>query len=345
MRKIADCRLGEFSTVVKIVSLDELFSPSGRDVLVVTDSNVAPLLPPDVPFPVLVLEAGEEYKRWDSVEKILSRAVELGYARDCVFIGVGGGVVTDMTAFAASVYMRGVSLVLVPTTLLGMVDAAFGGKTGVDFLSLKNMVGTFYPAGELLIAPAFVASLPERDYIGGLAEVIKHAMLDDERLFELLETERERVMMRDFSVVSELVERALMVKVRIVTEDFREKGKRAFLNLGHTFGHALEAVTGFTRFTHGEAVAWGLRCAMALGLSMGLSPESYVYRVNALLDAYGFLRAVSGVSAEELLEASRMDKKKKGGSVRFVLQRGQGDTLLTEVDDSAFIEAVSAFLV
>lgn len=344
MRKIADCSLGEFSTSIKLSSLDELFSFSQKDVLVVTDSNVAPLLPPNISAPLLVLEAGEEHKNWQSIEKILGRAVELGYGRDCVFVGVGGGVVTDMSAFAASIYMRGVSLMLVPTTLLAMVDAAFGGKTGVDFLSYKNMVGTFYPASEIFVSPAFVASLSERDYLGGLAEVVKSAMLDDSVLFELLEDKRDAVMMRNFSVVSELVERALMVKVRIVSEDFRESGRRAFLNLGHTFAHALESVTGFTRFTHGEAVAWGLRCAVTLSRNMGLCSDSYVERVNRLLDSYGFLHTVDGVSKEELLEASRMDKKKKSGSVRFVLQRGLCDTLQSEVEDSAFFDAVLPFL-
>ena len=277
------------------------------------------------------LPAGEASKRWESVDTVLRRCAEAGMARDGTLAGVGGGVVCDVAAFAASLYMRGCRLVLVPTTLLAMVDASLGGKTGIDFLGYKNLVGTFYPAHRLVIAPAALEGLPDREYRSGLAEVIKTAIIGDPPLLDLLERERQRVMARDADIVVEMIRRSLAVKGRIVQEDPREKGVRAFLNLGHTFGHALEAATGFDGWTHGEAVAWGMGRAVAAGVRLGLTDADFARRVRALLQAYGY-RLEADVSYETLRPAFGLDKKRAGGVTRLVIPCAPGDVRLAEAE-------------
>jgi 3-dehydroquinate synthase len=276
-----------------------------------------------------------------SVELVLDAAVEAGLDRNCRFVGVGGGVVCDLTAFASSVYLRGVDLLLVPTTLLCMVDAALGGKTGIDFSGYKNMVGTFYPAREIHVWPGALKTLAERDYRSGIAEVVKTAMLGDAELLDLIENEREHILERDEEMLETLVRRCLKVKGSIVEEDFTESGKRAFLNLGHTFGHALESLGGFSQWTHGEAVAWGLDCALDLGVEIGLTDQKYRERIRGLLESYGFvLNAEPDTGA--VLAAMQKDKKRKAGSLRFVLQSGPEDTKLMEVEDSALEKVLKA---
>ena len=276
--------------------------------------------------PSVVLSAGEDAKQWHAVATIIERALAERLTRDGRMIGVGGGVVCDMTAFAASIYMRGISLTLVPTTLLAMVDAAFGGKTGINFSGYKNMVGTFYPASLLLVAPAALAGLPQREYQSGLAEVIKSAMLGDDELFDYLEREHTAVQAREQEALQAIVQRSLAVKAAVVERDFSERGIRTWLNLGHTFGHALESVAGFGRYTHGEAVAWGMACALDLGVALGITERRYAARALALIERYGFVLQVTGVQVEQLLQAMRYDKKVQSGAVRFVLQRDLGHT-------------------
>ncbi|MEW5817713.1 MAG: 3-dehydroquinate synthase family protein, partial [Spirochaetota bacterium] len=189
--------------------------------------------------PVSILKAGEKYKTWESVDTILSACIENSIGRDGCLLGIGGGVVCDMTAFAASIFMRGCGLILVPTTLLAMVDASLGGKTGIDYSGYKNMAGTFYPAKEIRICLRTLMTLPDTEYLSGLAEVIKHALLKDFDLLNLLEREKKRILNRDLELLGELVARAIAVKGGIVEKDFFEHGVRAYLNFGHTFAHAL----------------------------------------------------------------------------------------------------------
>lgn len=333
---------GEFTTRIRFYKAPDALL-EGTD-LQVFDTNTARLFA-DQGVPRHVWPAGEDHKSWPQVDAVLSRALELGLARDSVLAGVGGGVVTDMAALAASLYMRGCRLTLVPTTLLAMVDAALGGKTGVDYRGYKNLVGTFYPAQELRIWPGALASLPDRDYLSGLAEVIKHAFLADAHLLTLLETRREAVLSRDPAVVEELVFRAVMVKVGVVERDLRETGERAFLNLGHTFGHALESVMGFDgSWTHGEAVCWGMGRAFDLGVALGATDPQWRDRARALMQAYGFRLQAAGTRPEALLAAMRHDKKKKAGLVRFVLQETQGRNFQRAVDDQAVLAALEAGL-
>jgi 3-dehydroquinate synthase len=312
------------------------------DRLHIFDHNTAALFP-RVPPGSVVLSPGEGSKAWMSVETILRAAFELRLARDSVFVGVGGGMVCDIASFAASLYMRGTGLELVPTSLLAMVDAAFGGKTAINFDGRKNMVGTFYPAGKVHVSAALLRDLPEREFLSGLAEVIKSAMLGDPELFSLLETRGPGILAanarRDAPLMLDLARRSLLVKARFVAEDPTEKGVRAFLNLGHTFAHGLESATNFSRFTHGEAVAWGILRALDAGLSLGITDPAYAARARRVLTALPYPAEVSGVPAGEIILAMGQDKKKKEGRVRFVLQRGLADTLTMPLEDS-LVEAV-----
>jgi 3-dehydroquinate synthase len=313
---------GDLSFTIAGVRTDVIFSGSQRlpeSALSVFDTNTAALF--DAAAETVVLPAGEKSKQWESVRAILERCAALALGRDSTLCGVGGGVVCDITALAASLYMRGCGLVLVPTTLLAMVDASLGGKTGIDFLGYKNMVGTFYPAGRIVIRAGVVRGLPEREYLSGLAEVIKTALIGDADLLRLLENRRDAVMARDPAIVEEMIRRSLTVKGRIVEEDPKEGGVRALLNLGHTFGHALESATGFTGWAHGEAVAWGIGRALAAGVRFGMTDPAFAERVTALLLSYGY-RLHADMSFAELAPGFDRDKKRKGGKIRLVIPCG-----------------------
>ena len=321
------------------LDLGIIASEASTGVLFVFDTVTADLFASGV-SPSLALPAGETSKSLDSVSRILRAILEAGIGRDGTVVAVGGGVICDMTAMAASLYMRGCGLELVPTTLLAMVDAAFGGKTGVDFAGYKNMVGTFYPASRVIIATGCLSTLAEREYFSGLAEAIKTAMIGDPGLLDLLETKRGEVVSRSPSMLAEIVRRCLTVKGSVVTGDFREKGMRAVLNLGHTFGHALESCTGFTGWTHGEAVAWGIGRSVTAALQLGIIDPAYASRVMDILRAYGY-RLETEVSASELMAAMGKDKKNRKGKVRLVIPRGPGDVKVVEADD-ALLESVLA---
>jgi len=338
-------RVGQVDTTVLFMGRAEITSEPGDRTLWVCDSHTRPLFPElEGDAHVVTLEPGEERKSWESVDRILRFAIEAGLARDATFVALGGGVLCDLTAFAASIFMRGCRLVLVPTTLLAMVDASLGGKTGIDYAGYKNMVGTFHPAEEIRISTELLRTLPDREFASGLAEVIKQALLQRSDLLSTLRERRDAILSREPALLADVVSQSLGVKGRLVEADFRESGVRAHLNLGHTFGHALEAVTGFSEWTHGEAVAWGIDKAMRTGRLLSLTDPAYEEEARALLALYGFRLGTEPGLVEPLLQAMRFDKKKRAGRVRFVLQRGWGDTLLTEVDDevirAALVESV-----
>jgi 3-dehydroquinate synthase len=288
----------------------------------------------------VILPPGEKAKTWQSVELILKAAVKLGLGRDGVVIGVGGGVVGDLSAFAASVYMRGCGLRLVPTTLLAMVDAALGGKTGFDFAGYKNLVGTFYPASRLVIATRALSSLDPREYLSGLAEAIKTAIVGDRELLSILRSERAGIEARDPEILAGIVRRCLAVKAGVVEADLREAGVRAVLNLGHTFAHALESVTGFSVWTHGEAVAWGIGMAVRTGLLLGVTDGGYAEEIMSVLRGYRY-KLEERADPSALLAAMTMDKKKKAGRIRLALPRGPGNVEILQVDEALIVRALS----
>lgn len=280
----------------------------------------------------VVLATGEQSKQWASAEAVLRRCAEAGLGRDGTVAGVGGGVVCDLAAFAASLYMRGCGLALVPTTLLAMVDASVGGKTGIDFGGWKNLVGTFYPARLVLAATGCLGSLPDRELLSGVAEAVKTAVVGDPGLLEILERRRQDILERDQDLLGEVVRRCLAVKGRIVEQDPVETGVRALLNLGHTFGHALESATGFSVWTHGEAVAWGMGRALAAGELLGITDRAFAGDLCRLLAAWGF-RLDAAVRGEELAPGLLRDKKRRGGRLRLVIPRAPGDCVVREVDE------------
>jgi 3-dehydroquinate synthase len=331
--------IGGVRTEVRFV---ERLGPPGPATVSVFDAVTRRIFGGEFPAGrTVVLPPGERSKRWRSVEAILGRAVSLGLGRDGCLLGVGGGVVCDITGLAASLYLRGCALTLAPTTLLAMVDASVGGKTGIDFRGGKNLVGTFHPASLVLVCPAALASLPDRAYRSGLAEAIKTAVVGDPRLLDLLEARREAMLARDAGLLAEVVRRCLQVKGAICEADPREDGRRMLLNLGHTFGHALESWSGFRGWTHGEAVAWGMGRAAALGRALGATDAGFARRLTALLASYGY-RLDAPVGQADLAPALQLDKKRRAGALRFVVPRSAGDAVVVEATDDDVGRALGA---
>ncbi len=269
-------------------------------------------------------EPGEAHKNIGSVESVWRSALAAGADRQATFVGFGGGVVTDMTGFAASTYMRGVRWLCCPTTLLSMVDASVGGKTGVDLAAAKNAVGAFWQPSAVVCDVDFLRTESQRGFVSGLAEVVKTALIGDPDLFSLLERDAERVAERDPDLCIELVRRSIRVKARIVSFDERESGLRAVLNLGHTVGHALEAQAGFTALTHGEAVSLGLVAALKLGEILGQTPGELSRRAIDLLARLGLPVTLDRTALEASAQLIGHDKKRAGSSVRFVFARELG---------------------
>lgn len=293
---------------------------------------------------LVVLEAGESAKTIESVLSIVAAALDYNAQRSAVFVGIGGGVITDMTAFAASIFKRGAHCELVPTTLLSMVDAAIGGKTGCDFQSYKNMIGSFFPAQKIHICPAFVQSLPQDQYRSGLAEAVKTALLYNLELVAKLEATPAVLTDRTLPLVDDMIQVCVSAKAAVVEQDLTEKNIRMQLNLGHTFGHALESRAGLGTVSHGDAVAWGMARAVTLSEQLGLCHSDYEMRVKRLLASFGWETgclhsALSAQYADEkeaavaLYDAMKKDKKNASSAVRFVLQRDVADTVIAEVDE------------
>ncbi len=317
----------------------------GRLVLWVFDTNTAKLFK-QLPPSHVVLESGESSKHFSSLERILGSALDEGLARDGRIIGFGGGVVCDMAAFAASIYMRGCKLTLVPTTLLAMVDASLGGKTAIDFKGMKNMVGSFYPASEVLISIDTLRTLSEKEYLNGLAEVIKHALLSqDEELYKFLLVRKNEILNREVKALSALVELSLEVKRWYIEQDPSETlGIRESLNLGHTFGHALESSSHYLMWGHGACVAWGTCRALEAGVSLGITDKAYANGAIKLFKSFGYdidYRIGRG-DWIEFRDHLLKDKKKVDGKVRFVLMERQGKTVLSPLDLSLIQHLVIA---
>jgi shikimate kinase/3-dehydroquinate synthase len=287
------------------------------------------------PRATVVLPPGEEHKHIASVERALAAMVEAGADRDAVVVGLGGGVVTDVAGFTAAVLLRGVRWVAAPTTLLGMVDASVGGKTGVDLGPAKNAVGAFHQPSAVVVDAAHVTTETPRAYASGLAEVVKSAAIGDPDLFALIERDPDPVLARDLARVEEIVLRSVAVKAAIVARDEREAGDRALLNFGHTLGHALEAEGGFSRLTHGEAVALGMVAALRVGEALGATPPALARRVTSLLARVGLPTDLDAQPVAQALPFVALDKKRRGGAIRFVLLHGLGDARVREVAPEA----------
>jgi 3-dehydroquinate synthase len=292
---------------------------------------------------VHLMNDAEAAKDLRSVERLARALVKSGADRKSLLVAVGGGVVGDVAGFVAASYLRGVALVQVPTTVVAQVDSSIGGKTGVNLPEGKNLVGAFYPPRAVLTDSEVLRTLPDREFRGGLAEVIKHSVIADASMFSYLEKNIERVLRRDRVALAYLIPRNVAIKARVVTLDERESGLREILNFGHTFAHALESVTKYRRYQHGEAVAWGMMAAALLGHEAGVTRADDVSRIVALVRHIGPLPPWPRVPAKALIDAMRSDKKARGGNLRFVLTPRIGQAKSYDNVPLAVVERVLRF--
>jgi 3-dehydroquinate synthase len=307
-----------------------------RDLLVVSNTVVAPLylsslentLAPRRVVPV-ILPDGESHKTLESVARILDVLVANRFGRDCAVIALGGGVVGDMAGFAAATYQRGVAFVQVPTTLLAQVDSSVGGKTGVNHSGGKNLIGAFHQPVAVVADTGTLATLPPRELRAGLAEVIKYGLICDAGFFAWLEAHIDELLVGDAAALAHVIRRSCEVKAEIVGRDEREQGDRALLNLGHTFGHALEAATSYKEWLHGEAIGAGLVMAARMSCESGYMTSDELDRVTRLVARTGLPTHVSNVKPDVALELMRIDKKVQAGRIRLVLLRGIGSAFVT----------------
>jgi 3-dehydroquinate synthase len=311
-----------------------------RRVAVVTNDIVGPLYLPRLqatwaaagatPLLEIVLPDGERHKTLPTVSRILDTLVANRFARDDLVVALGGGVVGDMAGFAAACYQRGIGFVQMPTTLLAQVDSSVGGKTGVNHPGGKNLIGAFHQPRAVIADTATLATLPPRELRAGLAEVVKHALICDAAFFSWLEANADALLALDPVVLAHAVHRCCTIKAGVVSRDERETGERALLNLGHTFGHAIEQVTGFGPWLHGEAVGVGLAMAAGMSQRAGWLPAADAARLDALLARLGLRTEARGaVTPQAARAAMQLDKKVQGGRVRLVLLKGIGQAFVT----------------
>jgi len=323
----------------------------GRHVLVISNTTVAPLYLDTVAkgleglsWDSFLIEDGEAHKSFDNVGRALAALAKLGATRDACIIALGGGVVGDLAGFTAACWMRGIDFIQMPTTLLAMVDSSVGGKTGVNLPAGKNLVGAFHQPRGVFADIDTLATLPEREYRAGLAEVIKGAAIGDADFFAWLEANADALAARDPATVSEAIARKVAYKAGVVARDETEQGERALLNLGHTFGHALETAGRYTTLLHGEAVAVGMVLAAQLSQQLGMSVLDDTLRLQRLLDTLGLPTDVPpGMDPQQLLALMRLDKKNTAGTLRLILWRGIGRAeIVTGVAEDAVLGVLEA---
>jgi 3-dehydroquinate synthase len=316
--------------------------PAAAAALVVTNTTVAPLYLAALRAALgaryrsvfeVVLPDGEEHKDWPTLNLIFDALLSHGCDRKTVLFALGGGVVGDMTGFAAASYMRGVPFVQVPTTLLAQVDSSVGGKTAINHPLGKNMIGAFYQPERVLCDLATLRTLPARELSAGLAEVIKYGPIADMQFLAWIEANIEALVAREPGALAHAVQRSCEIKADVVGQDERESGVRAILNFGHTFGHAIEAGLGYGEWLHGEAVGCGMVMALRLSLKLGLVDAAFVQRVTDLIARAGLPTVGPALGAERYLELMRVDKKAEAGEIRFVVIEGPGQAAVRGAPD------------
>jgi 3-dehydroquinate synthase len=324
---------------------------SGRQVAVISNDVVAPLylqalrdaLGEGCRIDVFLMADGEQHKSLASYAELMDFLLERHHDRSTTLIALGGGVVGDLAGFAAATFQRGVDFIQVPTTLLAQVDSSVGGKTAVNHPRGKNMIGAFHQPRCVLADTAVFDTLPEREYRAGLAEVVKYGVIRDGAFFGRLEQQAAALLRRDPVALVGSVRRSCEIKADVVAADEREGGLRAILNFGHTFGHAIETLTGYRRLLHGEAVAIGMVMAADLSAREGLLPASQARRIKSLLRGLDLPVAPPQLAAEDMLSAMSMDKKAVAGRLRLVLTDSLGSALISEdVDEAALRQTLAA---
>ena len=323
----------------------------GKKVAIVTNTTVAPLYLEQVATPLraagrevvsVVLPDGEEHKNWSSLMLIFDALLANKCDRKTTLVALGGGVIGDLTGFAAASYMRGVPFVQIPTTLLSQVDSSVGGKTGLNHPLGKNMIGAFYQPRAVLADTASLATLPARELSAGLAEVIKHGAIIDAVFFDWIEQNIGKLMARDPQALAHAISRSCEIKAEVVRQDEREGGLRAILNFGHTFGHAIEAGMGYGAWLHGEAVGCGMVMAADLSHRAGLVDAATVARMKALVAAAGLPVAAPDLGVERWLELMEVDKKNEGGAIKFILLKPLGAPSIQGVPQELLLQTLAA---
>ena len=326
-----------------------------RQMVIITDSNVGPIYAERLQESLgaaghggrtIQIDAGEQAKSFAYLESLLNDLLSEGLERGSVLVALGGGVIGDLTGFAASIALRGVEFVQVPTTLLAQVDSSVGGKTAINSPHGKNLVGTFYQPRLVIADTDSLTTLPAREMYAGYAEVVKYGLLGDPAFFDWLETNGAALIGGDAAAQTHAIMRSCEMKAEIVNQDERETGRRGLLNLGHTFAHALEAETGFgDGLLHGEAVAIGMILAFELSVRLGLCPAGDAARVRTHFEAVGLptrfpAHPGSGWNTATLVDHMRRDKKVQAGKITFILTRGIGDAFITNDVDPAEVTAL-----
>jgi 3-dehydroquinate synthase len=325
--------------------------PAGRDGVIVTDAHVAPLWldrlqtalrPVHTRLSAVTLPAGEEHKRWASLETLFEHLLAQASDRKTVLYALGGGVVGDMTGFAAGCYQRGVPFVQVPTTLLAQVDSSVGGKTAINHPLGKNMIGLFYQPRRVVCDLATLDTLPARELAAGLAEVIKYGPIADADFYRWAEDHLDALLARDEAAMGYAVRRSCEIKAAVVGQDERESGLRAILNFGHTFGHAIETGLGYGAWLHGEAVACGMLIAADLSARLGMINAAEVNRLESLLRRAGLPVRAPDLGQERWMALMGRDKKAEGGALRFVLLESIGRAVLRSAPDELVAAVIAA---
>ncbi len=351
--------LGERSYPIYIgqslIANQDLYSKhiKSKQVLVVTNTTVEPLYLKTIlnalsaqQVETVVLPDGEQYKTLDILDKIFSKLLENRFDRGCTLIALGGGVVGDMTGFAAASYQRGVNFVQIPTTLLAQVDSSVGGKTGVNHALGKNMIGAFHQPLCVIADTSTLSTLDDRQLAAGISEVIKYGLINDEVFFEWLEENIEKLVNRDASSLAYAIERSCQDKAEIVAADEKESGKRALLNLGHTFGHAIETGMGYGQWLHGEAVAAGMCMAARLSNRIGWLSTEEVSRTEEIIKKANLpISPPQEMTSKQFIDLMSVDKKVQEGQLRLVLMKSIGESLVTsDFDQNALKEILDEYL-
>ncbi len=319
-----------------------------RDVLLVTNTTVGPLYAAKITAALaprrcieVSLPDGEMHKTLANVSRMLDVLVANRFARDACVVALGGGVVGDMAGFAAACYQRGISFVQMPTTLLAQVDSSVGGKTGVNHPGGKNLIGAFHQPAAVFADTDTLNTLPDRELRAGLAEVIKYGLIVDAPFFDWLEANAAKLLARDSAALAHAIKRSCEIKAEIVARDEREQGDRALLNLGHTFGHAIESATNYSSWLHGEAVGAGMLLAADMSQRLGWLKAPDVARVERVLQLFGLRTDVRELPASTLAEKMKIDKKVAAGRIRLVLLKTIGSSIVTgDYDDAALRETL-----
>jgi 3-dehydroquinate synthase len=332
-----------------LIADSALYSTAAKQILIVSNEVVAPLYLDAVraalgrsDVQTLVLPDGERHKTLATFSSILDRLVDARFHRDCCLVALGGGVVGDVTGYAAASFQRGVDFVQVPTTLLAQVDSSVGGKTAVNHPRAKNMIGAFHQPIAVLADTDTLATLPPRELSAGLAEVIKYGAIVDAGFFAWLESAMKKLRALDAAALAYAIRRSCEIKAAIVAEDEREHGRRALLNLGHTFGHALEAIGGYERWLHGEAVALGIVLAARTSAAMDRIGAAECERIEGLLASAGLPVAAAGVDPEQVIDRMQLDKKADSKGVKLILLERLGHAVVAPAPDRSVLRAVIA---